>query len=136
MEEKVVCDNEYAFVVHRVDQHAIKFQWKEKFASKENFKTTVDDFATLVEQLHPKILFVDARKQQTTINKELQDWHDGQILPRYNRAGVKRMAFLIPVSIFSEVTHRKAFETETAKELLETQFFKSEEEAFVWLQEA
>ncbi|MEL6537010.1 MAG: hypothetical protein AAFQ98_16435 [Bacteroidota bacterium] len=127
-------NNEYARIVYDESLSMIKFKWKDKLTSHQKFKESLELYASLIEQKCPTTLFVDAVYQRITLTQELQDWHDKEILPRYHHAGVKKMGFLIPQHIFSEVTHKKTFETEQAKELISTRFFQDEKETMEWLQ--
>lgn len=133
MEEAPLHDCEHAYITYHEDQSMIKFLWRDHRISHGVFKETLELYASLIEKKRPTTLFVDAVHQKVTMTQELQDWHDDEILPRYHQAGVKKMCFLMPQSIFAEVTHKRAFETEQAKELMPTQFFKSEAEAMEWL---
>ena len=136
MEGTLLHDCDHAYIAHDENHSMIKFLWKDHRISHEEFQETLHLYASLIEEKRPKTLYVDAVNQRITISQNLQEWHDQEILPRYHKAGVKKMSFLIPQSIFSELTHKRAFETDQAKELLPTRFFKTETEAMEWLQES
>ena len=135
MEGMILHNCQYALITYEASQSMIQFEWKEKPTPREKFKETLCLYASLVEDKQPKTLFVNAVNQRITVTQDLQEWHDREIIPRYHKAGVEKMAFLIPNHIFSEVTHKKTFESKQAKELMTTQFFKDEAKALGWLQE-
>ena len=122
---------EYSFQ-YMPEGSIFKFTWKEKLISAERFKEILTLYSSKVLELKPTFLMVDARLNKFTMTNEIQDWHDTKIVPIYQKAGVKAMAFLTPENIFSELTHKKAFNTETAKSSLTTQFFKDEKALLAW----
>ncbi len=111
----------------------MRIEWKARLMSSEIFKAHVRIFSRKAFELHPKTLFVDARQHKYTVPADVQKWHDETIIPIYTKSGVKKMAFLNPESIFTELTTKKVFSSTNAKQLLPTQFFKYESEALYWL---
>ena len=126
-------NSEYYQMNFDEQESLLKFTWKDKFLSYDKFKESVSFYAELAEKYKPKYLFVDARKNQLTMSKEIQDWHDNTIIPRYSKAGVKAMAFVVPNNVFSELSHKKAFEQKNAKDKMITTFHNTEQDAIDWL---
>jgi hypothetical protein len=91
-------------------------------------------FAKAAEEHNPRFLFVYAQNMRHTIAPTTQEWHDEYIIPRYSKAGVERMAFMLPDSFFARLSHEETFEESQAVQLIETQFFTDEAEADHWLQ--
>jgi hypothetical protein len=76
---------------------------------------------------------VDVRQNHHAIIPEILQWHDENIVPRYSRAGVKKMAFLAPEVSMNRASSEAVFEEENAKAALQVQFFDDEDELRAWL---
>ena len=133
--EQTLSESEYYQMCFLPKEFTLKLAWKDKFLSTEVFKNTVKVFADSAKKLSPQSLFVDARYNKYTMSPEVQEWHDNTIIPIYRQIGVTGMAFIIPQSIFSELTHKKLFEKQNPAESFPIQFFKEEKEAIAWLEE-
>lgn len=103
--------------------------WKPEMMSDARFRELLNLFSEVVKKYQPQGIYVDARQHKHTILNATQTWHDEVIIPRYATYGVKRMAFITPESIFSELSHKKIFEQDKAKAKIDTRFFNSEAEA-------
>lgn len=110
-----------------------KVTWLDKALLNEDFKAHVLVFSEKALLHKPKGIFVDARLHKYTVPAEIQKWHDETIIPSYIKAGIKKIAFLTPASIFAELTTKKIFQQDKAKLVLPTEFFKDENEALKWL---
>lgn len=125
-------ETEEYFFNYTPQSNVLKFIWKKKHVSQAIFQSIITKFSDLALEHRPKFLYVDARENTNVMSTEIQKWHDETIIPKYNRSGAKKMAFLIPLNIFSEITHKQTFEKENASKTLETKFFKSHEEILAW----
>lgn len=110
----------------------LKFVWKDKPITVAKFKDLVLLYADEAKKYKAKNLYIDAICNSVTMTKEVQDWHDTVIVKKYVDAGVKKMGFLVPKNIFSEMTHKQTFEKENAKGALQINFFGQEDAALEW----
>lgn len=110
----------------------LKFVWKDKPITVAKFKDLVLLYADEAKKYKVKNLYIDAICNSVTMTKEVQDWHDTVIVKKYVDAGVKKMGFLVPKNIFSEMTHKQTFEKENAKGALQINFFGQEDAALEW----
>lgn len=115
------------------DGTTLELIWHNKLIDVPTFKSSVEFYASLAEEYSVPHLLVDARLSRFVMPPAVQVWHDHAIVPRYVRAGVRAIAFVIPNSIFSELTHRQTFEKKNAAEKLPSAFFLAREDAFAWL---
>ncbi|MBX2842504.1 MAG: hypothetical protein KTR26_12095 [Flammeovirgaceae bacterium] len=99
----------------------------------DGFKATLTAVVDVVEKEGLNKIYVDARQYFHTLVPELQTWHDSQIVPKYIKVGVKRIAFVMPEDFFNQVAIEQTFEEDTAIGSLQTQYFGSESEAKGWL---
>jgi len=125
--------SEYCNLYFDKSTKLMSITWTSKPMNNDNFKAHLIVVGEKSTQYRPTSLFVDARLHKYTVSKEIQLWHDEVIVPIYIKAGIKKMAFLNPDSIFTEVTTKKVFQLDNAKQALPTEFFKSEKEALEWL---
>ncbi|MFN0048066.1 MAG: hypothetical protein ACKVOU_02960 [Cytophagales bacterium] len=125
--------SDFAEIFFERSKRQIYFVWSSKNLSNEFFKKHIVILCEKVVQLAPKSIFVDAREHKYTVPTDVQKWHDEEIVPIYIKAGIKKIAFLTPEAIFSDITTKKIFSQNQAKALLQTAFFKSEKEAEQWL---
>ncbi|TAG59215.1 MAG: hypothetical protein EAZ27_00920 [Cytophagales bacterium] len=132
MIKEIKSDVEYTFSYNQPSNTLI-FVWKPKIFSQDRFKEIVTLFSDYAVNLKIKYIFVDARENKVIIMPETQTWHDTIIVPKYAKAGVKKIGFLIPANIFSELSHVKTFSHQNAISKIETKFYKSEEELKNWL---
>jgi hypothetical protein len=135
MEEKIVnfaneCE---VYIDHK--NKLLKVIWNPLPMLDVRFRELLEQFTQLAKKYNPHSIFVDARLHKHGILANTQEWHDEVIIPRYIAAGVKRMAFLTPANVFSELSHKSIFERDRAKSKIDTRFFSSETEAFAFLQE-
>jgi hypothetical protein len=108
--------------------------WKPENMTDAVFRLLLEKFASIVLQNKPTSIFVDARLHKHAILLTTQNWHDEVIVPRYIAGGVKRMAFLTPENVFSELGHKRIFDLSKAKSTLDTRFFKDKVEALTFLE--
>jgi hypothetical protein len=121
--------------LYSADNHQlIRIFWKDKVMGNEAFKSQIETFSKIASTFHPRALIVDARLHNYYVSPDIQKWHDETIVPIYIKSGVKKMAFIKPESLKTELTTKKMFNLSKAKEALATAFFKSEEDALYWLE--
>lgn len=65
----------------------------------ENFKETLEVFAESALQHHANRLMIDVREFRHRPSAEISTWRDKVIVPKYIRAGVKKIAWLWPGSM-------------------------------------
>lgn len=111
----------------------MEWQPNTKNMGDEGFKETLTAVIEAVEKEGLNRIFVDARQYFHTLIPELQSWHDNTIVPRYIKADVRRIAFVMPEDFFNQVAIEQTFEEDTAVSSLQTQYFGSESEAKGWL---
>ncbi|MCP4398600.1 MAG: hypothetical protein GY801_15050 [bacterium] len=74
-----------------------KLAWTEATAAMtaEDFKHTVTTYTELVEKHHAQYLLIDVNTFRFNVDEELGKWHVQHISPRYNKAGIKKKAFVV-----------------------------------------
>ncbi|MBY0427434.1 MAG: hypothetical protein K2Q22_17495 [Cytophagales bacterium] len=126
-------NSEYCQLVFDKSSLLMTISWTSKPINDSTFKSHVTIFGEKAKAYSPNFLFVDARLHKYTISLDIQRWHDEVVVPIYIKSGIKKIAFLNPDSIFTEVTTKKVFQLENAMQTLPTAFFKTELAAMEWL---
>ncbi len=62
----------------------------------DDFMRWLERFATAAVQQHAPFLLIDTRAFKHQAGTHVWPWRDEHIIPRYNQAGVKKFAFLLP----------------------------------------
>lgn len=123
--------NEFLSMSHEVAEGIVLLRWTERTAgmTDEDFKAALERFAAYAEQFGAKGLMVDVARFRHSPSAEVGQWRDTTIIPRYNKAGVKKFAFVTgkegPVPPPGPPR---------AGEVFVTRFFGSEGEARRWLE--
>ena len=109
----------------------LKFLWTEKTADMkgEDFKEALTLYAGYAEEYEAPRLMIDVRAFKFNMTSELGTWRDEVISPRYNMAGVKKFAYVVPEGSPMASSGEQSPKHET----FITQYFDSEEKAQEWL---
>ena len=62
----------------------------------DDFMRWLEQFAVAAEEHRAPFLLIDTRVFQHHTGAHVWPWRDEHIIPRYNQAGVKKFAFLLP----------------------------------------
>ena len=83
------------------DTRHIEIHWTEATAemTDEDFMSWLERFAGFVEDGQCDTALVDARLFRMNPAGVSMGWRDQQIIPRYNAAGVKKFAFVMPAGM-------------------------------------
>jgi hypothetical protein len=130
MDEKISAD-EYEFELLELGS-ILKFTWKKCDVTPSRFKEIVYLFAEMALKFEPEFLYVDARLNTFTMTQDVQNWHDLVIIPMYNRAKIKAIAFLIPSDLYSKVSHKQTFKRRNATKAIQSRFFETEDYVLHW----
>lgn len=122
--------NEFLSISHEREEGIVLLRWTEKTAgmTDENFKEALERFAGCAEQYSAKSLMVDVAKFRHSPSAEVGKWRDATIIPRYNKAGIRKFAFVTGKEGAAPPGPPKAGEA------FVTRFFGSETEARRWLE--
>jgi len=110
----------------------LRFLWTEKTANMtdEDFNRALLLYADFAEKIASRGLLVDVRKFKHRPGPDIGKWRDEKIVPRYVRAGVKKLA-----DVVGSIAPMSSGEDQTAppKEPVATSYFGTMEEAEDWL---
>jgi len=110
----------------------LKNVWHEnsKEMTDTDFKYEIELWCELVEKHQPKANLVDTLQFNFTVSLETQTWYNESITPRKFEAGMRKMAFLIPKELLSELSIEQIFDDQQA---ILFHYFDDETQALNWL---
>jgi hypothetical protein len=122
---------EFLTVVWDESTRIIGIEWKDSTAAMidDDFKAALAMFAGHVEAKQAIGILVDVKQFRYKMGPEVQQWRVKNISTRYNRAGVKRFAFLMGEG----ATVPPAMNRSAEGESFVTRGFNDREEAIGWL---
>ena len=91
----------------------------------QDFKEALEVFAEGALQHHAERLMIDMTEFRGRPGAAVLTWRDEVIVPKYNRAGVKKIAWVWPGEAGASVTGESTQYT--------NRYFSSEDEALAWL---
>jgi hypothetical protein len=94
----VLFEDEYGSTIDRPDANFIEIRWYDATASftTEGFNSWLQRFAGAVEAVRRPAVLVDSVQFRMDMARMDAEWRDANIIPRYNKAGVRKFAFLMP----------------------------------------
>lgn len=131
-----VARNEWGTILHHPDQQTLELKWFESTQqmTDDDFKTSLDLYASAAERVKPiACMLIDSRDFGHAFGDPgVMRWRDEEIIPRYNAAGVKKFAFLMPDGTPGTVESGGAPSVEGPAAFL-TAWFATRERAEEWL---
>jgi hypothetical protein len=90
--------DEYGVIKHHPEDGILELEWLEASAhmTDDDFKRSMRRYAELAAEHATPHLLVDVRKFRHSMGEGVGAWRDEHIIPAYNKAGVKKFAFLFP----------------------------------------
>src|SRR5579863_9531363 len=76
----------------------LELRWLEgtEAMTDDDFMRWLERYAASAEQHHASFLVIDTRAFKHHPGAHTEPWREEHIIPGYNRAGVKKLAFLLP----------------------------------------
>lgn len=90
----------------------------------------------IMEELKPRFFLSDARQQLAVISPEIQLWIAQNIYPRWQNAGLQKLAIVIPTELITNLSIQQTVdEVEEVKKTdsYEIRYFDTDEVAKSWL---
>jgi hypothetical protein len=116
----------YSIIYHKPER-LVRLKWLAGTAAMtdQDFKETLEAFAESALQHGAKRLLIDVLEFKHRPSPEVLAWRDEVVVPKYNRAGVKKIAWVWPGK-----TPNNAPTSE--KDEFENRYFPTEAEALTW----
>jgi hypothetical protein len=119
----------YSITWHRPEK-LLRLTWLEGTAgmNDEDFRDTLEVLADASIRHGAERLIIDVRQFKHRPPPEILAWRDEVTVPKYNRAGLKRLAWVWPGDVSS-------MKPSSAVRAYEEKYFSSEDQALAWLLE-
>jgi hypothetical protein len=90
--------DEFGVVLHHPEAGILELQWLEGSAGMTDgdFMASMQRYSAHAEQHQTPYLLVDVTRFKHSPGPDVATWRDQHIIPGYNRAGVRKFAFLVP----------------------------------------
>ena len=90
--------DQFGVLLEDLEHRLLELKWVEGSASMtdDDFKAWLDRFSTEAEARRQPYLVINVRQFRHRPGPEIAAWRDEHVIPRYNRAGVTKFAFLLP----------------------------------------
>ena len=97
----IVYEDEQGSMIDYPDDDYVEIRWYDASSNftTDTFNRWLEGFAGRVEQSKRSGILVDAVQFGMAMEHMDGDWRDANIIPRYNAAGVKKFAFLMPAGM-------------------------------------
>ncbi len=134
MAETTVYEDRWGKIVDHPSEGVLEIRWVDSTAgmTTNDFNQWLTQFAADVTRLGRKLALVDALQFRMPPDRMDGGWRDANIIPRYNKAGVQRFAFVMPSGM-------PLIGTPPAPEgpaKFPTGYFGARTDAFAWLAKA
>jgi hypothetical protein len=122
-----ISDPMYAITWHKAEK-LLRLTWLEGTdgMTDEDFRDVLEVFADGAIYHKAARLVIDVRQFKFRPSREVLAWRDKVTVPKYNKAGTKRQAWIWP----GDVSNMK---TSTKHGSYEERYFSTDEEALAWL---
>src|SRR5215472_7809179 len=119
-------DAMYSIIYHK-PEHLVRLKWLGGTAGMTDgdFKETLESFAETAIQHSAKRLLIDVSEFKHRPSPAVGAWRDEVIVPKYNRAGVEKIAWVWPMNTPSNGPTSE-------KDKFENRYFATEAEALAW----
>ena len=121
-------EQDYWQMTHRPADSAVLLRWTSATAAMTDadFKDALEAFADLAEGRRARHLLVDVCDFRHDVGEALGVWRGEAIVPRYNRAGIRKFAYVVPGA---------GGPSGGPGEVFETRAFEDEGAALAWFRE-
>jgi hypothetical protein len=95
-----VARDEWGVILHHPAERTLELKWfpATQRMTDDDFKSSLELYVNAAERLLPidRLLIDSCDFLHTFGDPDVMRWRDEQIIPRYNAAGVRKFAFLVP----------------------------------------
>ena len=137
-DEVEVARDQYGVVVHHPADAVLELRWLPTTAHMrdEDWKAGLELLASQAERLRPGFLLIDATQfgHRFADRDQVMAWRDQAIIPRYDQAGVKKLAFHMPAG-FGQTMEAGAAPVHEGPASFPTAWFAERANALAWFRD-
>jgi len=133
--DEIVAKDHWGQVVFYHEWNSLELKWLPATAdaTDADLKTTMELFAEEAVNRHPNTLIVDTTEFHHAWGDGIARWRGAEIIPRYNQAGVTKLAFIASPGYPGPTVEAGAAPVPDGPANFPTGWFKSREAAYHWL---
>ena len=135
MPEEIIAKDKFGQIVYYDEWNALELKWLRSTAdaSDADLKASMELFAEEAVTRHPHTLIVDTTEFHHACGDRVMQWREAEIIPRYNQAGVTKLAFIANASYPGPTVETGAAPAPEGPAAFPTGWFKTREAAYQWL---
>ena len=126
--------NDHAVYYRDADHRAVELRWSAGSVSEDGFRAGITRLAELLEQERVPNVLIDVTHFAHDSAPGFEAWREANIIPRYNGAGVKKFAFLMPPGV-TKIVENGTLPAPEGVAKFPTGYFGSRERVFSWFAE-
>jgi hypothetical protein len=133
--EEIVAKDQWGQVVFYDEWNSMELKWLPSTldASDADLRSTMEVFAQEAVNRHPHTLIVDTTEFRHAWGEGIMQWREAEIIPRYNQAGVAKLAFIANPNYPGATVESGAMPAPDGPANFPTGWFKTREAAYQWL---
>lgn len=134
MNFKELLNTSYYTISHNNDDNLLETSWlpTTEEMSEDDYKEHVSQQTEVMSQHQVQLFLADCSSFAFVVNPDLQEWGDETQVPKMIKAGVRKIAVLLPETIFAQISvEQLSEESNVAK--IEQKIFGNKDEALEWL---
>ena len=136
MSDEIVAKDRWGEILFFYAWNALELRWlpSTSDATDDDVKGTMVLFADEAVERRPRTLIVDTAAFRHTWGDGMMEWREAEIIPRYNEAGVAKLAFIAGDEFPGPTVESGAEPTPEGTATFPTGWFKSRDAAYQWLE--
>jgi hypothetical protein len=133
--EEIVAKDEWGQIMFYDGRNSLELKWLPSTvdATDADLQSTMEVFAQEAVNRHPQTLIVDTTEFRHAWGEGIMQWREADIIPRYNQAGVARLAFIANPDYPGPTVESGATPAPDGPANFPTGWFKTREAADQWL---
>lgn len=135
MDSKVL-ETEFVDVYFNEENKQMSNRWKATTTDMDadGFKNVVLQMTEVVIKYKPVCMLADTLVYDFMVTPDLQEWSGVHYFAPAIKAGLQKLAFLVPSDYFTEISIQQMMDEEEALGI-KVKYFDKEEDAVIWLHE-
>jgi len=135
MADEVVAKDQWSEIIFYNEWNTLELRWLSSTAdaTDPDVRQTMEMFTAEAESRKPWALIVDTTQFHHRWGEGMMEWRDENIVPGYNRAGVKKFAFITRPDYPGPTVEKGAQPGPEGPADFPTGWFSSREAAYAWL---
>ncbi len=133
-----VAQTKYYDILVDQDKNILVYRWKETVLelNEEEYKKYFLDALKYLDEYKPKKVIQDSRIQVYPITEELQKWIMENITPKFIKAGVEKIAYVMPEDFISKLAlEQLVLKLISSRQEIKRLYFSDFDQAIKWAEE-